>query len=170
MGTENNGAAWIVGLIPTLVGMMFLGFAGSDFYKQYTIQHWPSADAVVTSSAISSTYGPSGRHNAMSETYWLNLEFRYAANGREYVTSRSIGDSSRLATEKDEAIYALGTHHSIHYDPADPRKIRMELGYDLFVPILCGMLALAAFGGGVFVIRAVLATSPSPLTISPKNG
>lgn len=153
---DKKQTAWIVGSIFALGEVIFLGFGISDLYHQYTILHWPSADAVVTYWGILSTEGRSGRHDTLTVTYWLNLELRYTVNGREYLTPSKIGDSDQLEIAKEAGSYKRGTHHRIHYNPIDPGKIRMEVDYDFTVPIILGVFALIIAGVAVFFVRLTL--------------
>lgn len=151
MASDGKGTFKLVGGIFTPVGLALLGFAGWSANRQYTIlKYWPVVEAQVTKSRVTHHVSHSTR-GGDTDMYGVRIEFRYAVNGKEYLSPSDVGYSSsdysgmkRLADS-----YAPGTRHVIKYNPSDPNDIRFNAGYNFgffFLPLLLGGMGLV-FGG-----------------------
>jgi hypothetical protein len=140
MTSAAKTALIIVGLVFGLVGVGMLGGAWWTGKRQYTIlKTWPSVDAVVTKSEVISYRDSEGKsmHRAA-------VEFRYTVNGREYVTPTVTETATSSYSEMSGKVttYSPGSHHSILYNPADPRDIRFGFGYNFDTFFVTGILGL----------------------------
>ncbi len=153
----------IVGGVFLFTGFLMLGGAAWAGYHQYNIlKNWPIVDAVVTQSRLTSyqsTSTDSDNRTSTTTQYSVEVEFRYTVNGHEYTTptktSYSTNVYSVMKTKADE--YAPGTHHQIHYDPANANAIEFDVGWNfgfLFLPILLGFMGIVFSGVGGALLAA----------------
>ena len=138
------------------IGVVLLACAAWAGYRQYTIlTRWPTVDAEVLSSRVIQGHDDEG-----TAMYSASVQFRYAVDGKEYVTPSSSGvrTSSYPSVKREVDKFAPGTRHAIRYNPVDPNDVTFEAGYNLsffFLPVLLGFLGIVFSGIGA----AVLATS-----------
>lgn len=155
-GNNDKRALKLVGGIFLPVGMGLLLGAWYTGNQQSTIlKSWPIVDAQVTKSRMTRQRSSSG---STTTTYSAEMEFRYNANGKEYMTPRSLGYSTSNSDgiRKMVSDYAPGSHHPIRYNPSNPNDIRFDAGYNFgffFLPILLGGMGLvfSALGAGLLL-------------------
>jgi len=137
-------------LVFFVIGLLF---AIPPFLQQMTVlRTWPSADARVVNSDVVPLRTDSGQM-----LYDTALLLSYQVGGRSYVSSvGSLHQSTSYARKKKQAgQFPPGSHTEVRYNPADPRDIRIQVGYNvhfLAVPIIIsgvaaifGVLALVLF-------------------------
>ncbi len=154
MAIRRNGNPKLVGAIFAPIGLVLLGVTGWLGNHQVSIlKTWPEVDALVTKSRLT-------RSRSKSTTmYGTEFEFRYTVNGKQYQTPATSSYASSSYTEMKGKIdaYTPGTHHSIHYNPANPNDISYDAGYNLgffFVTIIPGILGLVFSGLGIALLFA----------------
>ena len=122
----------LFGAVPFLVGVGLLAGGWFSAKLQYTIvKHWPTVDAVVMRSLLVSHQERMGRHNRLTTLYQAQIDFRYSVGDKWYTSPAGSEYSSSDYAEMKRRVEANapGTHHSIRYDPANPRAIRYDAGY-----------------------------------------
>jgi ribosomal protein S27AE len=155
-------------------GLLFLAGTGWSGYHRYVIlERWQQVDATVTQCRMNSrqeTYRDSDDHRTTTTTiYTLELAFRYTVAGRDYTTPAKspFGTNLDSVMRRQTQEYAVGTHHSIRYNPHDPNQIRYDVGWNvgfLMTPVVLGILGvvLTLLGGGILVFARKLRARPCP--------
>ncbi len=147
----NTNALTLVSATFALCGVAMLGVAAWAGNRQYTIiRTWPEVEATVTRSQV--LHGSDAEDD--TTMYRAEVEFRYVANGREYVTPSQTDYSSSSYPEMKNRVDAFppGTRHRIKYNPGDPGDIRFTAGYNFgffFLPTIFGGLGLLFTGIGL---------------------
>jgi len=152
--------------------IFFLGFLGMSapmYWSQYQIlRDWPAVEATVVTSVVIAipTTGGGDLHD-------IEVRFAYIAAGRPYV---GVIHSNHLSTnrarkEKQAQQFPIGSRQPIRYNPADPRDIRAQAGYNVHffaVPIFVSGIGLIflVFGLLIWLVssrgqRAASAEPPS---------
>jgi len=135
-------------LVFFVVGLLF---AVPPFLEQMKVlRTWPSADAQVVHSRVVPLRTDSGQM-----LYDTLLVLSYQAHGRPYVSSvGSLHQSTSYERKKKQADrFQPGDHIEAHYNPADPRDVRVQVGYNVHffaVPIFISGAA------GIFGVLALL--------------
>jgi hypothetical protein len=137
-------------LVFFVIGLLF---AVPPFLQQMKVlRSWPSADAQVVHSGVVPLRTDSGQM-----LYDTLLALSYQAQGRPSVSSvGSLHQSTSYERKKKQADrFQPGDHTQVRYNPADPRDIRIQVGYNIHffaVPIfisgvagIFGVLALVLF-------------------------
>ena len=137
-------------LVFFVIGLLF---AVRPFLQQQKVlRSWPSADAQVVHSDVVPLRTDSGQ-----VLYDTLLVLSYQAQGRPYVSSvGSLHQSTSYQRKKKQADrFQPGNHTEVRYNPADPRDVRVQVGYNVHffaVPIfisgvagIFGVLALVLF-------------------------
>jgi hypothetical protein len=161
-------ATIIVGAIFGALGLAALGFGSVLAVRQYRIiTSWKRAESEVVKSQLVQSRGLRGLFH-----YNLKVQFRYAVDGREYVTESSLDDSvmgagsnSYAFVRRIEANYAPGAHHAVLVSPQDPRQLHFEAGPTIyFFTAAAGVTAFglifAAVGFGLLIAMARSKTRP----------
>lgn len=155
-------------------GLLFLAGTGWSGYHRYVIlERWQQVDATVTQCRMNSrqeTNRDSDEHRTTTTTiYTLELALRYSVAGREYTTpaKSSYGTGVYAVMLHQTQEYAVGTHHSIRYNPEDPNQIRYDVGLNmgfLMTPLLLGIFGVVftLLGGGILVFARKLRPRPCP--------
>lgn len=145
----------LIGAIPLLIGLGLLVGAGFFANHQYTIlKKWPTVDAEVVRSELASHWSQS-THGGNMRVYQALIDFRYTVDGKAYAASAGsdYSTSSRAEMQQKVDAYAPGTHHPIHYNPANPYDIRYDAG--LTFGFFLGPFILAASGLMACTVGAV---------------
>lgn len=146
----------LIGYIFLPIGLVLLGLAAWLFEERREILNtWPEIQAEVTHSEI--TDSRSDEATAMYSALYI---FRYTVNGREYISKDTPGYSTSSYSSMGEKVqkYAPGTRHVIRYDPKNPGKIRIEVGYNLTtfgIPLMVTAMGLIFGGLGLGVVRGL---------------
>lgn len=137
-----------------LFAVVMLCYSGIFYAQQYRIlRDWPQAQATVIDSRVV--------EQATSDRplYATELRFAFAAAGKPVVGDYVFPHEStvRARKEKQAAQYAVGSQHTIVYDPADPSHVRVRPGYNVeFFVIPVFMTGIAAIfgvvGGGLLLL------------------
>ena len=167
MDSQGKRVFRIVGAVFTPIGLALLGFGGWTANRHYTIlKYWPTVEAQVASSRITHYVSHDRDRNTDTDMYGVEIEFRYAVNGKEYLTPSDAGYNSSSYPEMKGMVdkHAPGTRSVIKYNPADPNDIRFNAGYNFgffFLPVLlCGMGLLFGGLGTVFLIASRSGAAP----------
>ena len=112
------------------------------------LRTWPSADAQVVHSSVVPLRTDSGQ-----VLYDTLLVLSYQAQGRPYVSSvGSLHQSTSYERKKRQADrFQPGDHTEVRYNRADPRDVRVRVGYNVH------FFAVPIFISGVAGIFGVLA-------------
>jgi hypothetical protein len=145
----------VLGVLLALVGV---GLAA----RQIVYVTWPTADAVVLQGHI--TEQMSSQDANGHPLYRPELQFRYAAGGSQPQTA--TGTASYWSNDRSEAEQAVarlpvGSHVTVHVDPAHPDVVRYDVDLASFtIPALClGGAAIAVLAA--FVLGRVWRSSPA---------
>jgi hypothetical protein len=153
MAKQSRGDIRVGGFVAAL-GLLLLGAA---WWTGNRLRSWPAVEAEVIQSEVS---GPS--HLGSGKTfYYTKVEFRFAADGKQFTASSSDKSDSLWLAHQTATAFALGTRHTIRYNPASPNKISFNAGYFKPVymvrfflqPILLGMSGLALTGCSLQLVR-----------------
>ena len=168
--TSDTKAAIIVGFLFGALGLVALGFGILMAVRQYhIINSWKPAESEVVKSQFLQRRGLRGLFH-----YNVKVQFRYAVDGREYVSESSLDDSVTGAGSNSYAFvrriadgYAPGTRHSVLVSPEDPRQLRFEAGPTIyFFTAAAGITAFglifAAVGFGILIAMLRKKTRPCP--------
>ena len=145
-----SGTRAVLRIIAIALFIFFLGFLGLSvplYWGQYRIlRTWPAAEGEVVGSRVLTRGTPSGPLND------IEVQFAYAVSGRPQI---GVIHSNHLSTsharkEKQAAQLPVGSRHSIRYNPADPRDIRAQVGYNMH------FFAVPIFVSGVGAIFVVI--------------
>ena len=126
-----------------LIGLLL---AVPPFLEQWKVlRTWPAAEAQVVHSQVVPLHTDSGQI-----LYDTLLVLSYQVNGRPYLSSvGSLHQSTNYERKKKQAdLFPAGSRTEVRYNPADPRDIRIQAGYNVHffvVPIFIGGVA-AIFG------------------------
>jgi hypothetical protein len=149
---SRDRASGIVGAVFFVVG---LGLLTGGFFvarSEYNIlKTWPQVDATVTKSEVTE-----GRDKDNTTMYGTQMEFRYAVNGKDFLTpaSSSYKTSSYVEMKRQADIFAPGTHHTVLYNPVEPSDIRYDAGYNFsffLAPTILGGMGIIFTGVGALV-------------------
>jgi hypothetical protein len=154
----------LFGVIPLLIGLGFLAGAWFTASRQYTIlKKWPTVDAEVARSELSHRQETFGKNNTPTTVYQAQIDFRYAVGGKQYTTPAGSDYSTSNYAEMAHKVdtYAPGTHHPIHYNPANPNDIRFDASFTFgffLAPLIFGGVGLmfTALGAGLFCVGWVI--------------
>jgi len=135
-------------LVFFVIGLLF---AVPPFLQQMKVlRSWPLADAQVVHSEVVPLRTDSGQM-----LYDTLLVLSYQAQARPYVSSvGSLHQSTSYERKKKQADrFKPGDHTEVRYNPADPRDVRIQVGYNVHffaVPIFISGMA------GIFGVLALL--------------
>ena len=158
------------GAIIGAVGTLFLAIGSWKAYSDYRVMKtWPAADAQVANNRIRH-YRTSGSRNNPNgvDHYEVIVEFRYTADGKDFVSPSSEDFSSPQDAEQERARYAAGSRHEIRHNPEDPNEIRFDVNpADFSVAKECifpgiGLLFAAIGAAVVYLSRASAQTAVPP--------
>lgn len=142
---EDTGWLTRNGFIGLVVGLGVLGGAGWVGREPYRIwRTWPTVEAEATRGDIASDYERHVVRKGYYTVYRAQVEFRYRFGGKEHVawsSTSSTSASSKKIWRKLATTYAPGRRLRIHYNPANPAEIRLDLFRDsddlwMFVALL----------------------------------
>jgi hypothetical protein len=133
-------------------GLTFLVDVGMawNLARQLLASNYPTTSGTVTRSKVKVEVGSD------SDTYDLDVHYRFEVNGKSYESKSIRYDSVSLWKERAEALadrYPAGQRVTVHYNPSAPSDAVLELGPDLgsFYAALClapfNAVALAIVGG-----------------------
>jgi hypothetical protein len=137
-----------VGRVLWILGTLVLGIAVFLGRQQIIIlSSWTKVDGEVTTSEIVRHFVPKSK-----PIYRLRVTFQYPVNNvaQFAVSSSSLGSTDMAPVSRKAALFPVGSHHPIRYDPANPTEMRWDAGYNvefLAVPLIvagAGVLFIAA--------------------------
>jgi hypothetical protein len=122
------------------------------FRRWNAIVHLPSATAVILKSQLSET---AGVEDPSATIYSNKVTLQFEAAGKGYEVPYNDWGSSTSAS-RHQAIarrYAVGTRHTIRYNPSRPQSLFLEAGYTFeFFKVAIFCLGL----GGLFAGLGIL--------------
>lgn len=154
-------------LIFFVLGIAFAAVLGGDLLSGAASQSFVPAPGVITASTLKSEEFMDS--DGMTHTNLAaNVSYSYDVNGRSLVGSAVyLGDpspSASMLVNPNEllATYAVGTKHTVYYDPAKPEVACLRRG---FGPAGYGVMVFLAFlwSCGAFVLLWGFANKPGLL-------
>jgi hypothetical protein len=149
--------------------LFFLGFAGISaplFRGQYKIlRDWPTASGTVVSSDVISFPTTGG-----GELYDIEVRFIYVVNGRgvESAIRSNHESTSRARKEKQAAQFVRGERYPIRYNPAEPRDIRAQAGWNVhFFAVPIFVIGVGAIFGAIGAILLLAARGRQGARLTP---
>ena len=145
-----SGTRAVLRFIAIAFFLFFLGCLGISaplYWSQYKIlRTWPEAQAEVISSRVLVLQTQAG------PLHDIEVHFAFSVAGRPCV---GVIHSNHLSTsrerkEKQAAGFAVGSRHSIRYNPAEPSDVRAQVGYNVH------FFAVPIFISGVGAIFLVI--------------
>ena len=117
-----------------LVGIASLTYATYQTIRALDARHWPTAEAVVLSSDMTTHFDTSdGVSGGGGPTFGAAVTYSYSVDGIGYESDRvSFGSYSSSDSDHAETIlarYPVGASVTVHYDPEDPAEAVLEPGY-----------------------------------------
>jgi hypothetical protein len=115
---------------------------------------WPRANALVVASQVAE-----GRDSKGNRSYWPRVTLKYSVAGKEYVqVAERPGASSGSRSGAQEVVDGLqpGTHHLLPYNPDNPGKIYVDIGWNFSnfgffgVFLLAGVVSMLPFLWSLF--------------------
>lgn len=152
--SSKQAQRWLGGIF-LAAGLLFLGVGGWFAEKRFTVlRSWPQVEAEVVESAVLSYDDSEG-----NTLYKAAFQFRYAVNGREFLTRTDNGYGTSFHSWMQKKVDRLpaGTRHSIHYNPAAPAEIEYNASYNFEffgIPLFCAGMGL------IFVLVGARAMRP----------
>lgn len=155
MAAGGFGMFKLVGTIFFCVGLILLGVGAWSGHRQYTIlKSWPEVQGEVVNSQLVHYRDSEG-----DSMYKAAIDFRYTVNEQEYTVPSSSSHSSSSYNDMKGKVdtYAPGTRHPVRYNPADPRDMRFDVGYNFgffFLPVLLGGMGIVFTGVSIALLFA----------------
>jgi hypothetical protein len=111
------------------MGILFFSIGSRQAYSDYrVVKAWLSADAQVASNRIRRYRKYSSRNTSRDVySYEVIVEFRYAVDGKEFVSPSPEECNSPQDAQRVRALWAPGSRHEIRYNPGDPNDIRFDV-------------------------------------------
>lgn len=172
--TERSIGLIIFGLIFLVPGFGFFAFSAiPGLYDGYTMQSWPTTQAVLTAGNLKSTYSDGTR------TYQAIGKYNYTVNGQSYTNNRvSLSSGSDNIGKFQQRLGSKLSHHfksqrpiTIWYNPDNPadsivnRDIRWLLvGFKFIFVIIFGGIGLAIL---IFAIKGKKVNSSAEAKLYP---
>jgi hypothetical protein len=153
------------------MGILFFSIGSRQAFSDYrVVKAWLAADAQVAGNRVRRYRKYSSRNTSRDVySYEVIVEFRYAVDGKEFLSPSSEEFNSPQDAQQVRTLYAPGSRHEIRYDPGDPNDIRFDVNpanFSLATEcIFPGMgLLFAGIGGTILYVsrpkRAKVAAPP----------
>jgi hypothetical protein len=118
-------------LFGTVMGLVFICWAGVDILRQYPSCSWPSAEGKI----LSQEYNELPRVSRHSPKAQLFLAYQYTVDGRRYLSDRyslwhPVYVEPVEETRAFARTHATGTVVRVYYDPKRPAKAVLVAGPD----------------------------------------
>lgn len=142
--------------IVTIVGIILIVLALSlACYTCYRIQNWAKVEGTLVNAEVVTS------GSGTSRCYMVVLTWNYQFGGHTYRESSSSvcrgGVGAEAATLKEASSYRIGSTHTIHVNPANPRQMDYQLGFDLesfLLALIIGGIGLVFVLFGFFILPA----------------
>ncbi len=152
------------------LGILFFSIGSWKAYSDYrVVKTWLAADAQVAGNRVRQ-YRRSSSKNTSTEVYEVTVEFRYAVEGKEFVSPSSEEFSSPGDSRQARAQYAPGTRHEIRYNPGDPNDIRFNVRpEDFSIAMECIFPGMGLLFAGIGA-TVLYASRPKPAKLAVPPG
>jgi hypothetical protein len=156
--SEKHGTLRIIAAANFIFAALFVIFSLPFFWRQVQVlRTWPETDAQVLRSEVAAE--PSGHENL----YRAKLQVLYTVDGQPVTSDLTSFESTNYeATLKITEQFAIGSHHDVRYDPANPAQARVGAGWNrtyFALPLI--VLAMAAFFACVGAVLLAIAKASS---------
>lgn len=151
-----------------LLGLLLSGFGVSFIADGLQARSWPVVDGRVVSTTVrvDMPTGNSGATREAREAHWRyypSITYRWVVDGRPHTGSRyQLGTTHPKLRQREEAQaaaarYPVGSTVRVHYNPANPDQAVLETApsVGIYVPLLFGLVLIAATGFGILRARRV---------------
>ena len=139
----------VTGLLPLLIGIYLVQYAGTTLLEAYGASRWPSVPGKIVSSKVASTGRTSG------DVPIARVKYAYQVNGTSYTSTRishnDYGSNIEGQQEGIVARYPPGASVTVHYNPADPASAILEsrIPFVSYITLAGGLVFLLV---GYFII------------------
>src|SRR5512135_2042925 len=138
-----------------IMAAAFFAFSAPFYWEQEQILlRWPGTQARVVDAEVVTIPTASGE-----KLFNTALEFEFEAHGDRFRGGYVFPHASvhREPKEKLAAQYPVGSMHAIRFNPADPRDIRIKVGYNVeffVIPVFVSGMGLicAVIGAGILLL------------------
>jgi hypothetical protein len=118
-----------------LLGGFLLKMGVQNLWRGWASEGWPTAPAIVVSSATSAGTSYDTRSRSKTTMSAADTHFRYQVDGRQYSTSlRHFGETGGSPDSSDAEVlrfrYSPDAAVTVSYDPTDPSIAVAEPGFD----------------------------------------
>lgn len=153
--SEKHGTLRLIAAANFIFAALFIFFSLPFFWRQVqVVRNWPETEAQVLRSEV--VTGPQSGHDNL---YRAKLQVLYTVGGQPITSELTSFESTNYeATLRRTERFAVGSHHAVRYDPANPSQARLGAGWNTtFFALPLIVLAMAAFFtliGAVFLAVA----------------
>ena len=143
---NENVSVALLGIIFVLAGITGIGYGVNTLLDASSMESWPTANAVITSSSVRVQTPDDGG----SSTYIADISYQYEVADRIYTSDRvtsvryGTSDSSRANAQVRE--YSVGKKFMAHYNPEDVSFAVLDTRWDRI-----NLLVLAAGAAGLVI-------------------
>ncbi|MGA9567177.1 MAG: DUF3592 domain-containing protein [Candidatus Korobacteraceae bacterium] len=141
--SEKRGTLRMIAAANFIFATLFLIFSLPFFWRQMQVlRQWPETDAQVLRSEVV-TAPTSGHENV----YRAELQVLYTVGGQPVTSELTSFESANYeVTLQRTQQFAVGSHHAVRYDPANPAQARMGAGWNrTFFALPLIVLSMAVF-------------------------
>jgi Protein of unknown function (DUF3592) len=156
---EKHGILRIIAVANFIFAAIFFIFSLPFFWHQVRVlQTWPETDAQVLQSDV--VAGPPAGHENL---YRANLRVLYTVSGQPITAEMTSFESTNYeATLHRTQEFAVGSHHRVRYDAANPAQARLGAGWNrTFFALPLIVAAMAAFFACVGAVCLAIAKAGS---------
>lgn len=151
---EKRGTLRVIAAANLIFASLFLIFSLPFFWRQVQVlRNWPETDAQVLRSEVVAQ--PASHDNV----YRAKLQVLYTVAGRPITSELTSFESTNYeaARERTEQ-FAVGSHHVVRYNPANPAEARIGAGWNrTFFALPLIALAMVAFFACVGAVLLAIA-------------
>lgn len=170
MKPETSATMKVIAVGCFIIFLVFLGISAPFYLRQRTIlKTWPTTQATVESSDISSVQGKRGTQYVAR----FLLMYRIGDTRITTLVKSGVADSNRTRAEQWITRFPVGSTITIAYNPDQPDLVRIDPGYNRYffaVPLFMTKIGLlfAAVAAVLFVIArradaAIRRATPEPV-------
>ena len=157
--SEKHGTLRMIAAANIIFAAIFLIISLPFFWRQAeVVRNWPETDAQVLRSEV--VTGPQSGHENL---YRAKLQVLYTVAGQPVTSELTSFESTNYeATLRRTEQFAVGSHHAVRYDPANPSQARMGAGWNRnFFALPLIVAAMAAFFALIGAVLLAIAKASS---------
>jgi len=142
--TWKVGGTALVGLLMTIALPISTVMILSRVRSARASASWPTAEATINTSSIEkSKQGRRIKHDYFSPDVGYGFQVDGTARNGTRIAWEEFGSRERSEVEAYMQQFAVGTTHTVHYDPEDPSNCVLDTEYSFFIysafiiPLIC---------------------------------